>query len=419
MKRIAFFGPVKPSHTGIADYDEALLPLLKQQYEVDVFVENRLRRNGVYPHHDFYRRHSIRPYDLTLYQLGNSTFHEYTYGYMYHYPGATVFHDSCLHHSRAAMWVRRGYYQEYEEEVRLEYSQADQITAALRARKDGGLLLYYFPFVKLILQCSLAAASHNEEISTKLRITETPVLTIPHLELPSLAEPGEDPFPGKIVVASFGLATRSKRISAVMQAIAYLRTYYPNLLYLIAGEIENASKLELEIADHGFEKMVHVTGYIDETEFLRLMTRADIVVNLRYPSAGEMSGTLIRALAAGKPVLISRLSHLMQIPDDAVLRVRPDQETGDVVRHLRRLIEEPGLRAQMGRAARRYIDEHHRPDQALEKYTELIQLALDRKASFRPPPLPLHLREADEILRDYIRRTSLGDSNSALLDWIL
>src|SRR5579875_3515817 len=42
-------------------------------------------------------------------------------------------------------------------------------------------------------------------------------------------------------------------------------------------------------------------------ELEQLIVRCDIAVSLRWPTAGEMSATLLRALGAGKPVIVSDL----------------------------------------------------------------------------------------------------------------
>ena len=114
MKRIAFFGPLPPLQTGIADYNAALLPLLRQDYEIDVFLPGSSSSAHAYHHGEFLTRNQLDPYDLTLYQMGNQPkFHEYMYGYLYQHPGAVVFHDYCLHHSRADMLLKRNMHAEY------------------------------------------------------------------------------------------------------------------------------------------------------------------------------------------------------------------------------------------------------------------------------------------------------------------
>jgi hypothetical protein len=110
------------------------------------------------------------------------------------------------------------------------------------------------------------------------------------------------------------------------------------------------------------------------------------------------------------------LQQLEVIPVDAVLRVRPDREEQDLFSHLVRLIEDRSLRNRLGVAARRYIEENHRNEQVIEKYTGLIELALTRKQDFRSPELPLHLRSGKEIMREYMNRSGFQGASSHLLE---
>ena len=67
------------------------------------------------------------------------------------------------------------------------------------------------------------------------------------------------------------------------------------------------------------------------------MEAADLVVNLRYPTARETSAALLRLLAQGRPTVISDLEHLADIPGDAVVRADLTDEEGEVTRAILRL----------------------------------------------------------------------------------
>lgn len=418
-KRIAFFGPLDPIRSGISDYDEELLSLLNKDYEIDVFTGSTIERGNVYHHGEFYLRNKQKPYDLPIYQMGNALLHEYMYGAAFQNPGAVVFHDYCLHHSRAKMLLLKALYEEYADEAKANHPEHPDLWKMLYGGVCGDLLLYYFPFVKLLLRSALAAGAHTNFTVDQLRQAEqTPVIKIPMAVLNDPAV-STDLYPGKCVIASFGLVTREKRIEPVLQALAELHWYYPNLVYVIAGEVASHYDLKSQIERFGLSKIVEITGYLDRTAFHRYLNRADIVINLRYPSAREMSATLLRALAYGKTVLMSRLQHLMEIPEEAAIRIRPDHELEDVFHHLWQLIENESLRRRKGEAAAKYIRENHSPEQMRSSYRELIETALERKQTFRVPELPLHLRSYREIMREYVRKSVFAGSDSNLLEWIV
>jgi glycosyltransferase involved in cell wall biosynthesis len=418
-RRIAFFGPLNPIPSGISDYDEELLPLLRQHYDVDVFFNDEVKQQNAYPHGDFLIRNRRRPYDLTLYQIGNSLLHEIMYGYLFQFPGATVFHDYCLHHSRAKMLLMRGLFDQYREEAIRAHPEEPSIGKMVSGGMGGDLLLYNFPFVRLIAESSLAVGAHTDWAIQNLQKFETPAVKIPMAVDVSISGDKAGAATNQITLASFGYVTPEKRISSVLQVLMDLRHFYPNIRYVIAGEVAPHYNLEDEIAKRNMQDFVQITGRTTREEFHQWMSRADIIINLRYPTAREMSATLLRAMAFGKPVLMSRLLHLQEIPDDAVIRIRPNNEQVEIFHNLWQLIESPSLRQKIGRKAASYIQSYHGADQMLQKYVDLIEIALERKSKFKPKNLPLHLSSSSEIIEKYMQKTSFDDKRPSLLKQIL
>lgn len=96
-------------------------------------------------------------------------------------------------------------------------------------------------------------------------------------------------------------------------------------------------------------------GYVDLTRFYLYLRAVDAVVNLRYPSAGESSGTVSRALAEGRATIVNDLGSFSEIPEDATLKVEIDgDQPEEVGAHLIRLAEDVAFRESVERAARHY-----------------------------------------------------------------
>ncbi|HEY7161431.1 MAG TPA: glycosyltransferase, partial [Acidobacteriota bacterium] len=286
-KRIAFFGPLNPVPSGISDYDEELLPLLCQQYDVDVFFNKEIKNENAYPHGDFLIRNRRNPYDLTLYQIGNSLLHEIMYGYLFQFPGAVVFHDLCLHHSRAKMLLMRGLFEDYNDEALAAHPEEPLVAKLVRGGMGGDLLLYSFPFVRLIAENAFAVGAHTDWAVQELKKFETAAIKIPmavDVSMESKLHPSSD----EIMIASFGLVTPEKRISWVLNVVQELRYFYSNFRYVIVGEVAPHYDLADEIKSRNLEDIVQITGRTSREEFHQWMSRADIIVNLRYPSAREM-----------------------------------------------------------------------------------------------------------------------------------
>src|SRR5690348_15854043 len=100
--RIAFFSPMPPARSGIADYSEALLESLRSLGEVEVFSQAA-------PDFD------TRRYDVLLYQVGNNGYHGFVYETALRHPGVLVMHESNLLHLIAALTIKRGDWNVYVE----------------------------------------------------------------------------------------------------------------------------------------------------------------------------------------------------------------------------------------------------------------------------------------------------------------
>ena len=94
-------------------------------------------------------------------------------------------------------------------------------------------------------------------------------------------------------------------------------------------------------------------GYVDERRLWELMAACDVHVSLRSPTMGETSGTAIRGLVLGKPLVVSDVGWFSELPGDVALKVTVgDGETAELAAVLRLLAERPDARHAMGEAAR-------------------------------------------------------------------
>src|SRR5687767_13699039 len=88
--RVAYFSPLPPEKTGVADYSALLLPALRKQLDVTVV------RRG--------RRRAPRGTDVALYHVGNNPdAHAWIVDALRKRPGVVVLHDFVVHHLVAGM----------------------------------------------------------------------------------------------------------------------------------------------------------------------------------------------------------------------------------------------------------------------------------------------------------------------------
>jgi hypothetical protein len=102
--RVAFFSPLPPAKSGIADYSAAVLEHLRGLAEVETF-------SAVPVSFDASR------YEICVYQLGNNPYHDFVYQAALKHPGVLVMHEANLHHLVADLTIKRNDWDGYVREV--------------------------------------------------------------------------------------------------------------------------------------------------------------------------------------------------------------------------------------------------------------------------------------------------------------
>ncbi len=93
---------------------------------------------------------------------------------------------------------------------------------------------------------------------------------------------------------------------------------------MLAGAAAPSFDLADEIGRAGLElgrDVVHL-DYVDEGTLWGLLTVGDVCVSLRHPTMGETSGIAVRALSAGRPLVVNDVGWFAELPDEVALRFR-------------------------------------------------------------------------------------------------
>jgi len=118
-----------------------------------------------------------------------------------------------------------------------------------------------------------------------------------------------------VVFVCAGGITPEKRIPQVLAALRATLAHAPSAHLLLAGSTAAHYDVRADVAAHGLDEHVTVTGYLESDEALTdHLAAADVSLNLRWPTAGETSGPWLRALAAGVATVITDLAHLGDVP---------------------------------------------------------------------------------------------------------
>jgi glycosyltransferase involved in cell wall biosynthesis len=384
--KLAIWSPWPPAASGVADYVAESLPDLARGAELVLVsdepdaVDAALR--GAYR---MVTPDALPEVDLHVYHLGNSPAHAFAYRAAIARPGVVVLHEWSLHHLVLRETVERGDTASYLREMRRAHGDLGTFVGRQVARGLGGTVLpALFALNDRVLESSLAVVGLTRYVADHAarRLPGRPVLHLPHhLSLPSVLPSRADArralgvADDALIVTAPGLATRAKRLEVALRALARLRPRFPSLRLVVAGAVDPALPLLREAEAAGMADALLVTGRLDFADFVRHLAAADVVLSLRFPSHGEMSGALVRALGVGRPVLVSAGSPAAdEFPEGVVVPVDPGpREEEELVALLGRLLEDGDLRAEIGALAASHARRHHGREEAGAKLLAFLQ----------------------------------------------
>lgn len=399
--RLALWTPVPPQESGISDYSVELVRELSRHAEVEVFADDGVLPGpeiaGLVPVHLFTAfewRDRRRPYDAVLYQLGASYFHLYMEEALRlrsRRREIVTLHDltwGALLYREAALWgekeaFRRALAASEGEAAAAEYAALGEgDSAGLPARVENFLNRHLL--LGGVVAASQAQIVHLPGAASALarypgaRVFEFPMgVEDPRRSLPE----GENDLRQRLGIAqtafligTFGVADPVKRLEEVVLALEWLAAESPEadpVLLIVGGFLDPAyrDRLEALVVELGLNDRVRLLGRTAQRDFDLALLACDAVVNLRYPFRHQMSATLMRAIAAGRPVVISDVPSWEHFPESFCLRVAPDaREVKTLAGHLAGLARDPARRQAMGEAARRFWEEHATPARMAHNY---------------------------------------------------
>jgi glycosyltransferase involved in cell wall biosynthesis len=370
--KVAYYSPMPPSRSGIADYSALLLPELEKRIDVVLARPGRFRRDP--------------QADIALFHVGNDA---EAHGWIVEAlrrtgvgarlksgtdpgPAVVVLHDFVLHHLVVGLTFARG--------------DAAGYLAAME-REDGliGRLLAYavldnklpplwetrpedFPLAGEVLDHATSLIVHSRYVERRAREAgfSGPIARIPHPAWP-LPELEPAAVQGDPLYGCFGHLNETKRIAELVAAFQRLRERRPGARLLLVGSLAvRLDRLELpEGVEHRY--------YVPEDELWSLMAACDAIVSLRSPTMGETSGSAIRALSLGKPLVVSDVGWFSELPADAVIKVPVDDGEEDTLRAALEALADPAVRAMMGERARELVEREHRVDRVAEAYAAALE----------------------------------------------
>jgi glycosyltransferase involved in cell wall biosynthesis len=363
-----------PEKSGIADYGALLVPALAERIGVDVV------RRG--------RKRPPRGTAVCLYHVGNNPdAHGWIVDALRRTPGVVVLHDFVLHHLVAGLTVGRrdghGYLDAMEREGGvvarlLGHGVLDKRIPPLWENRPED-----FPLAGEVLRHATGLIVHSGYVEERARHAgfAGPIWRVPHpaWPVPAIAPAGLD---GDPLLGAFGNVNASKRVPQLLEAFARVRRSQPGARLLLVGATSPGFDLDRRLQRLGLDAEGLVReGWVSEPRLWSLMAACAAHVNLRSPTMGETSGSAVRALTLGKPLVVSDVGWFSELPGDVALKVPVDgHEVDTLVAALELLAGNPEAREAMGRSARELARRDHELGHVADLYASALEQAAGGEA---------------------------------------
>ena len=365
---VAYFSPLPPERSGVADYSAQLLPALGRRVDVRV-----VRRGG-----------DAHGSAVRLYHLGNDpNAHGWIMQALDRRPGIVVLHEVALHELFASLMLGRGDTEGYLDAVQRDGGER---AGRLARRYLAGLAPPIWearplevPLISDVLERAEAVIVHSRFAEERVRVAGYSGLIrrVPMPAPPSNGGVATNRADVSPVVCSAGIVNWTKRIPQLLEAFALLRKRLGRAALVLVGPGARSLNLDARLERLGLRRGRDVIdlGYVDERRLTEVLATSTVSVSLRWPTLGETSASVVRTLAAGCPAVVTDTGWFSELPSEVAVKVPRggELEIEHLASVLERLCSDRGLRSSMGAAARAYAREHHDVEATADGYASVIQ----------------------------------------------
>jgi glycosyltransferase involved in cell wall biosynthesis len=311
---------------------------------------------------------TLSEYDVVVYNLGNYLrYHREIYELSRRWPGVCVLHDFVMHH----------FFAEYYLEHRCD---PDAYRAALE-RNYGSAVpghlsriwqtdeVVSYPLFEEVARGALGIITHSEFFRVRVaRCFAGPIARIPlsctahpRSKETSRKELGIDQ--SQILLVTIGHVNSNKQIDFVLQAIRRIAATEPALIYAVVGAAspEYLRALQSMVKEFNLTGVVRFLGEVPDALLSTYLSAADICINLRFPSTEGASGSAIEEMLHGKPIVVTDTGFFAELPNDCVLKVRPNNAS-DLENALLHLVRDVAVRESLGIRAKTFAETEFHPD---------------------------------------------------------
>lgn len=394
-KKIAFFTPLPPLQSGISDYSVDIVDALSRYFNIDVYVDTGYQIDCKLPDsvtcrvHTEYKVHRSEYVD-TVFQIGNSEYHIYMWGYIQTYGGTMVLHDYNLHGVVQFETLARNKndIEGYRKLLLQDFPRTEVEQYLTSVAKGEPLKIHEMEMNGFLSNYADKIIVHSKEAKEKL-LRRDIRRDVTHIQSYVRIEPLVDSSIAKkelglseerFVFAAFGHIHETKRVLPIVKAFAKLAAEHQEIMLIFVGKLDSglAPKFQQLVEKLGISDQVQVTGYTKIEQFRQYIDATDVCLNLRWPYNGETSGSLMRILGKGKCVVVNNIGSFGEIPDEACVKLpsveamKEKQEIEKIYQAMKVLYENPDKRHALEHAARSFAEEYLDLNVIAQQYQQVL-----------------------------------------------
>ena len=387
MLDIGFWSPLPPQRSGIADYSYNLLGELAKTHRVTAIVGDkcisvvpgRERRRLRVPEGVELVSHAElrgRRFDCNVYQMGNnSTFHSYMHESILNDPGLLVLHDPSLFDFYLGLCGGESspaFLEEMRHDLRDPRPAVPMTTIGGHRDIDRLAIL----MSRRLVDASAVTVVHSEwAVETLARRSPGSIVTKIHQPATVLERPGSAP--ATITFGILGGINKHKRIHQALDAFAAVHREFENARIILAGRVdmpELAESIVNSISQLSLTPVVDLRFDVGADEFDRILLECDVLVALRWPTAGETSAPMMRAFGAAMPVITSDVPQFREFDERYCWRVPldPSAERLELIKNMRQAMRNPEAVRAAGRMAQQFVKSNATAVNAASQYESAI-----------------------------------------------
>ena len=401
MKTIHWFSPLPPSETDIANFSVRVARELQRLCNLTLWTDKR----------DLKKKRStlglscpIRSYtdteraitdlnraDAIFFNFGNNAaFHRDIWTKSKEFSGCAILHDLSLfefgksiynkslgQNTSLALLGRRIYGQTTDQEIRQAFEDPETYDVAEK-----------YPFTQWLISGCWGAIQHThpdflESPKPLLNELERPIFHA-YLPYPSTIPKERQTAMRKesspLHCLMFGyIGGDNRRLIPILEAL-YRYPHKDKIRLHLAGKIHPRFAVERRLKNMGIQHLVTLHGFLNENGLDQLIRNTDLVINLRYPSRGESSGSLLRAWNQEACCLVTNYGYYEGLPENTVIKTAIKNEAADIHAAWDMLLKNPHMGIKYGKEGKNFLEEKHSVEDYVAAVLKIAEFPINERS---------------------------------------